>query len=188
MKKGRREAAAGETTSGGRKSQTSNRQFHSPYEQAACLNKNQPDLLSEDRCVGGLPRGTCRFVNYVLTRQQRDSRNCVYTQLVQRLVFFIARATIPIKKKKGTTTYFSISNCKVLRTSCGHLLPHFRIQKTRILRKIQIFNIYDTVSILKIEGKASMIKAPCRNQPSRLFVIRHENDKLYRRTSEDGSH
>lgn len=49
MKKGRREAAALETTSGGRKSQTSNRQFHSPYEQAACLNKNQPDLRSEER-------------------------------------------------------------------------------------------------------------------------------------------
>lgn len=47
-----------------------------------------------------------------------------------------------------------------------------------------MFNIYDTVSILKIEGKVPMVKAPCRNQLSRLFVIRRENDKLYRRTSE----
>lgn len=46
-----REAAAGETRSGGRKSQTSNRQFRPPYEHAACLNKNQPDLRSTSTLV-----------------------------------------------------------------------------------------------------------------------------------------
>lgn len=33
-----------------------------------------------------------------------------------------------------------------------------------------------------------MIEAPSGNQPSRLFVIGRENDKLNRRTSEDGGH
>lgn len=85
-RKREREAAAGETRSGGRKSQTSNRQFRPPYEHAACLNKNQPDLRSTSTlvsrdCTDALP---C----YRALEYERNFHNCTSIFLFSLFSFF----------------------------------------------------------------------------------------------------